>query len=147
MPADGYLRDWPLSITTFPAALHSDNSPKVLLGICALGRFLTALPVSNRWLIQVRLERFDQGPTSDRQKVSAQFRGYTKGNARRFEPYTAFGSRVYTTKNMVPAVWKLECYNPCSLSAYYGNFVSRVSCPSCVPARQKSSVSGIASDL
>ena len=61
MSAERYLRDWPLSITRFIAALHADNSPKVL-GICALGRFLTVLPVSGRPLIQVRFERIDQGP-------------------------------------------------------------------------------------
>ena len=60
MSAERYLRDWPL-FTRFIAALHADNSPKVL-GICALGRLLTVLPVSGRRLIQVRLERIDQGP-------------------------------------------------------------------------------------
>lgn len=48
-------------ITKFIAALHADNSPEVL-GIRALGRFLTVLPVLGRWLIHVRLERIDQGP-------------------------------------------------------------------------------------
>ena len=92
----GY-RDWPLSVTVFIAALHADNPPKVL-SICALRRSLTVLQVSGRWLIQVRNERFGQGPTvlGDQPKVSARFRGYIKGNARRFEPHTALGSRVYT---------------------------------------------------
>ena len=62
MSAKRYSRDWPLLITVLIAALRAINPPKVL-GICVLRRSLTVIQASGRWLIQVRNERFGQGPT------------------------------------------------------------------------------------